>query len=115
MTSNSLRSWRYGERKIKFWEPPETSGEAARNTLSPSPHSPRGFAAFFISRMLTIPPATQARRRINTTNYKSVSEATNMAEQLRDFAQFNGHQELSLVLSKVIDILSNIKLPNNRH
>ena len=70
MTSNSLRSWRYGERKIKFWEPPETSGEAARNTLSPSPHSPRGFAAFFISRMLTIPPATQARRRINTTNYK---------------------------------------------
>ena len=28
-----------------------------------------------------------------------------MAEQLRDFAQFNGHQELSLVLSKVNDIL----------
>ena len=27
---------------------------------------------------------------------KSVSEAANMAEQLRDFAQFNGHQELSL-------------------
>ena len=36
---------------------------------------------------------------------KSVSEAANMAEQLRDFAQFNGHQELSLVLSKVNDIL----------
>ena len=31
-----------------------------------------------------------------------------MAEQLRDFAQFNGHQELSLALSK--DILSDIKL-----
>ena len=40
-----------------------------------------------------------------------------MAEQLRDFAQSNGHQELSLVLSKVNDILSFIKLghPNNRH
>ena len=33
-----------------------------------------------------------------------------MAEQLRDFAQFNGHQELSLALSKVNDILSDIKL-----
>ena len=27
---------------------------------------------------------------------KSVSEAANMAEQLRDFAQFNKHQEISL-------------------
>ena len=33
-----------------------------------------------------------------------------MAEQLRDFAQFNGQQELSLVLRKVTDILSDIKL-----
>ena len=33
-----------------------------------------------------------------------------MAEQLRDFAQFNGHQELSQASSKVNDILSNIKL-----
>ena len=33
-----------------------------------------------------------------------------MAEQLRDFAQFNGHQELSLVLSKVNDILSDISI-----
>jgi len=34
-----------------------------------------------------------------------------MAEQLRDFAQFNaGHQELSLALSKMNDILSDIKL-----
>ena len=33
-----------------------------------------------------------------------------MAEQLRDFAQFNGHQELSLALSKVNDILNDIKL-----
>ena len=41
---------------------------------------------------------------------KSVSEAANMAEQLRDFAQSNGHQELSLVLSKLNDILSYIKL-----
>ena len=28
-----------------------------------------------------------------------------MAEQLRDFAQFNGYQELCLALSKVNDIL----------
>ena len=41
---------------------------------------------------------------------KSVSEAANMAEQLSDFAQFNGQQELSLALSKVNDILSDIKL-----
>ena len=35
-----------------------------------------------------------------------------MAEQLRDFAQFNGQlvQELSLALSKVNDILSDINL-----
>ena len=34
-----------------------------------------------------------------------------MAEQLRDFAQFNGHlQKLSLVLSKVNNILCDIKL-----
>ena len=40
------------------------------------------------------------------------TEAANMAEQLRDFAQFNGHlvRELSLALSKVNDILSDIKL-----
>ena len=41
---------------------------------------------------------------------KSVSEEANVTEQLRDFAQFNGHQELSLALSKVNDILSDIKL-----
>lgn len=33
-----------------------------------------------------------------------------MAEQLRDFVQFNGHQELSLTLSKENDILSGINL-----
>ena len=33
-----------------------------------------------------------------------------MAEQLRGFAKFNGHQELSLALSKVNDILSVNKL-----
>lgn len=32
-----------------------------------------------------------------------------MAEQLRDFAQFNGHHDLSLALSKVKDLLSDIK------
>ena len=33
-----------------------------------------------------------------------------MAEQLRDFAHLNGHQELALVLSKVNDIVSDTKL-----
>ena len=33
-----------------------------------------------------------------------------MAEQLKDFAQFNGHEELSLALSKVSDLLHQIKL-----
>ena len=38
-----------------------------------------------------------------------------MAEQLRDFAQFNGHQELSLALSKEnYDILSDIKLRKSK-
>ena len=50
---------------------------------------------------------------------KSVSEAANMAEQLRDFAQFSGHRKLSLALNKAVnDILSDIKRPgnpNNRH
>ena len=42
---------------------------------------------------------------------KSVLEAANMAEQVRDFAQFNGHlQESSLVLSKVNNVLCDIKL-----
>ena len=40
---------------------------------------------------------------------KSLSEAASMAEQLRDFAQFKGHHELSLALSKVNDLLSDIK------
>ena len=33
-----------------------------------------------------------------------------MAEQLRDFSQFNGHQILSLAFSKVNDVLSDIDL-----
>ena len=33
-----------------------------------------------------------------------------MAEQLRDFAQLNEHQGFSLALSKVNDILGDIKL-----
>ena len=32
-----------------------------------------------------------------------------MAEQLRDFAQFNGRHELSLALTKLNDLLSDIK------
>ena len=40
---------------------------------------------------------------------KSLLDAENMAEQLRDFAQFNGHQELSLVvLSNMKDILNDL-------
>lgn len=41
---------------------------------------------------------------------KTISEAEKVAEQLRDFAQFNDHQELSLALSKVNDLIHEIKL-----
>ena len=48
---------------------------------------------------------------LKQSTIKSVSDVPNMAEELsRDFVQFNGHQELSLVLSKVNDILSDVKL-----
>ena len=33
-----------------------------------------------------------------------------VAEHLKDFAQFNGHEELSLALSKLSDLLHQIKL-----
>ena len=47
---------------------------------------------------------------------KAVSNAEELAEQQKDFAQFHGHEELSLVLSKVSDVLHQIKLhkPNHR-
>ena len=41
---------------------------------------------------------------------KTVQKAEEVAEQLKDFAQFNGHEELSLVLRKVSDLLHQIKL-----
>ena len=41
---------------------------------------------------------------------KAVQKAEEVAEQLKDFAQFNGHEELSLALSKVSDLLHQIKL-----
>ena len=63
----SLRSWRHGVREIKFWR---RSGQAARNTQSPSSHSlaaspvaSRLRRQDFISRVLTIPLATQAMKR----------------------------------------------------
>ena len=59
-------SWRYGVREIKFWR---RSGQAARNTQSPSSHSlaaspvaSRLRRQDFISRVLTIPLATQAMK-----------------------------------------------------
>ena len=62
----SLRSWRHGVREIKFWR---RSGQAARNTQSPSSHSlaaspvaSRLRRQDFISRALTIPLATQAMK-----------------------------------------------------
>ena len=45
---------------------------------------------------------------------KTVQKAEEVAEQLKDFAQFNGHEELSLALSKVSDLLHQIKLLNCR-
>lgn len=41
---------------------------------------------------------------------KTVSKAEEIAEQLKDFAQFHGYEELSLTLSKVNDLLHEIKL-----
>ena len=41
---------------------------------------------------------------------KTISEAEKVAEQLRDFAQFNDYQELYLALSKVNDLIHKIKL-----
>ena len=41
---------------------------------------------------------------------KTVPKAEEVAEQLKDFAQFNGHEELSLALSKVRDLLHQNKL-----
>ena len=79
---DSLRSWRYGERKINFWRRSREKyfKEIFQRNISkkyfkeifqsPSPHSPRGFAASplachnLISRTLTIPPATQASQQI---------------------------------------------------
>lgn len=41
---------------------------------------------------------------------KTVPKAEEVAEQLKDSAQFNGHEELSLALSKVSDLFHQIKL-----
>ena len=41
---------------------------------------------------------------------KKVQKAEEVAEQLKDFAQFNGHEEVSLALSKVSDLFHQIKL-----
>ena len=41
---------------------------------------------------------------------KTVAQAVRLAEQLKDFAQYYGHEELSFILSKVNDKLHEIKL-----
>ena len=41
---------------------------------------------------------------------KTVAQAVGLAEQLKDFAQYYGHEELSFTLSKVNDILHEMKL-----
>lgn len=41
---------------------------------------------------------------------ETVQKAEEVAEQLKDFAQFNGHKQLPLALSKVSDLLHQIKL-----
>ena len=43
---------------------------------------------------------------------KTVTKAEELAEQLEDFAQFDGHEELSLALSKVSDLLHQMNLRN---
>ena len=71
-TASSLRSWRCCRRarnNVLAAEPPEASSEAARKSLSPlssrlrSPLACRLLCQNFISRALTIPPATQAGQR----------------------------------------------------
>ena len=41
---------------------------------------------------------------------KAVAQAVGLAKQLKDFAQYYGHEELSFTLSKVNDILHETKL-----
>ena len=41
---------------------------------------------------------------------KIVAQAVGLAKQLKDFAQYYGHEELSFTLSKVNGILHEIKL-----
>ena len=41
---------------------------------------------------------------------KTVAQAVGLAEQLKDFAHYYGHEEFSFTLSKVNDILHEIKL-----
>ena len=45
---------------------------------------------------------------------KTVQKAEEVAEQLKDFAQFNGYEELSLALSKVSDLLHQIELRSSK-
>lgn len=48
---------------------------------------------------------------------KTVAQAVGLAEQLKDFAQYYGHEELSFTLSKVNDMhmLHEIKLRAPKH
>ena len=49
---------------------------------------------------------------------KTVAQAVGLAEQLKDFAQYYGYEELSFTLrslSKVNDILHEIKLPGPKY
>ena len=46
---------------------------------------------------------------------KTVAQAVRLAEQLKDFAQYYKHEELSFILSKVNDKLHEIKLRAPKH
>ena len=48
------------------------------------------------------------------SSIKTVREAMEFGDELRKFAEFNGHQELSLATSRVNDLLSKIKLSSSQ-
>ena len=48
------------------------------------------------------------------SSIKTVREAMEFGDELRKFAEFNGHQELSLAMSRVNDLLSKIKLSSSQ-
>ena len=70
--------------------------------MSPPTRSPKLMMRSVIKmKSLTVPPVNQM--------IKTSAQALKMAEQLSEFADFQGHEELSNVLLKVNDILRDLR------